>query len=244
MSTARLSTLNNEFKKLERRVSSLERVNQTLNLAFGNITLDGVNGLITVGVSGNIVIDGSNSTITAGDDEIVIDGVNGLITVGAGDRRLNMNNDGSITFITDTTSSYYPIIFYSNEISTELLGLINYRRYAGVSALNTLIFETAESNQTTFTGWAIHRNDQARRVFLETESAVVSGSFSKASLNFSYHGVYGALYVEIDSTSGTGHMRMPQRASDPSTAENGSMYYSTTSAKVRIKEGGTWKDVV
>jgi len=244
MSTARLSTLNNEFKKLERRVSSLERVNQTLNLAFGNITLDGVNGLITVGVSGNIVIDGSSSTITAGDDEIVIDGVNGQITVGAGDRRLNMNNDGTIAFITDTTPSYNPIIFYSNEISTELLGLINYRRYDGVSLLNTQVFETVESNQSTYAGMAIHRNDRVRRVFLEAESTVVSGSFSKASLNFAYDLVQGALYVEIDSTSGTGHMRLPYRASDPSTPFNGTMYYNTTSAKVRIQEGGTWKDVV
>lgn len=84
MAVSRLSRLNDQIKELDRRIRALEYINQTLNLKFGNITLDGENGRI-------LASDGTNNRVS-------IDG-NGVIKVSESGVDVLTATDSQLTFL-------------------------------------------------------------------------------------------------------------------------------------------------
>jgi len=84
MVDSRLSRLSEQIINMKRRLDTLERVNQTLNLRFGNVFLDGENGRITIS-------DGTN-------DRILLDGT-GVIKVSESGVDVKTASDSQLTFL-------------------------------------------------------------------------------------------------------------------------------------------------
>lgn len=80
-----LDSLVKEIRDLRTRVKYLERVNQSKIQTWGNITLNGETGLMTVGSNQEITLDGTNNRIVFKDDNsdnrINLDAQNGVIKV-------------------------------------------------------------------------------------------------------------------------------------------------------------------
>jgi len=77
-------TLLREIRMLARRLSSLETINQSGVLTFGNIILDGANDKVSIGAGSEIVLDGTNKRIlvTDGtDNRVWIDGLTGALKI-------------------------------------------------------------------------------------------------------------------------------------------------------------------
>lgn len=103
MSNLRLDSLMSDITDLRRRLSALERINQTKILSFGNITLNGATGLITVGANDEITIDGANDRIVGkgsdGNNAILIDCANGVIKVAQSGVNVLTATNAQLTFL-------------------------------------------------------------------------------------------------------------------------------------------------
>ena len=109
--STRLDNIMRNIKDLGRRLSALERINQQSILSFGNITLDGVTGLITAGPNAEVTIDGVNGRIVVKDDSLI----NSIALVG---------DDGSLR-ISDTgedvlTEAVGDLAFYFNRATGQI----------------------------------------------------------------------------------------------------------------------------
>lgn len=100
---SRISRLNDQIKELDRRVRALEFINQSLNLQFGNITLDGENGkiLISDGTNDRIQMDGTGTIKVSESGVDVKTATNAQLTFLSTYRQLreaNIHTSGGNTF--------------------------------------------------------------------------------------------------------------------------------------------------
>lgn len=203
-----------DVKMLNRRLLAIESIFQGKLMQYGPITFDAENGRISIYDDTDLL------------NEIVRFDENGMILKTA----------------VDTETSY--IYFYKN---TDLAGKMVYRKYTSGSVdVTNMIMRGYETNTSddrdSYVGWDIY-NGSTRKAFMEMIYSVRSTSFDYAGFNFALDGKSPTFQVIIDNASnGNGYMLMPRRSSDPTTG-GGRMYYNTSTNKVRICDGGGWKDL-
>jgi len=99
----RLESLASDIRRLDSRISAIERVNQQGILQFGDIILDGFTGLITAGANEEITIDGNNKRAvfkdSSGVNRILIDADNGVIKVSQSGTNVLTATDSQLTFL-------------------------------------------------------------------------------------------------------------------------------------------------
>jgi len=103
MADSRLSRINEYIQRLERRISALERINQSKTLQFGNVTLDGTNGRILTsdGTNNRVLLDGTGVIKVSESGVDVLTATNSQLTFLSTFRQLresNIHTSGGNTF--------------------------------------------------------------------------------------------------------------------------------------------------
>lgn len=153
------------------------------------------------------------------------------------------NNNG--IFINGASGTAYSTYLYYIK-DNRYIGLEAFTRYttAGVEVtdLQHAALDGTVGDRDTYNTSNILDANGARLAFLQHNTSYRSNAFNGAALNYSLNNVFGALSVYIDGTAGTGYMRIPRRASDPSGTV-GFLYYNTTTGKFRKYDSGGWSDL-
>lgn len=211
MSATRLSRLNDGLIELEKRVDILERLNQSTNLRFGQILLNGDDGKIQ---------------IFDDDDNLILE-----------------LNEGGMRFyqqqaLGDIFTSYW-------DTNDNVVGATFFGSYSGsiTEFAQWAVDAELASTRLTYHTLEITDADFTRLVFFQFNYNVNAGVFSSADFVFSLSGASSTFAVRITNTSGGGYLELPALASDPGSAISGSLYYNTSSNKLKVKEGGSWRTV-
>lgn len=143
-----------------------------------------------------------------------------------------------------TAGKNYFIFFQKDGENVGAIGLWKYTS-AGVSVSDIILrSQEGESDDSdTYVTMAVYGSGASERYnFYQISKALRAGVLTGYVYNFGVDGQHITPRIDLDG-DGCGSLRIPQRASDPSV-ENARIYYNTTTNKVRICEGSSWKDVV
>lgn len=239
-----INQLTNDVGELKRQVRDL-RTNQTGILRYGDITINGNTNQITLGDPPAIILDSSGYISVLNSSSIQISRIDNtgykLYDI-SGNEITRLDYQGIGIKSTGTTGARY--IYFMN--SGTLLSDFVFQKYTPASAEVTSFFQrtiqSSSDNRVTYTGWQIYKSDQSTRdTFLEMADTYTGGIFTESTLSFSKDGATRSWGVTAETTGGLGYMDLPWRASDP-TAFSGRMYYNTSTGKVRLCEGATFRD--
>lgn len=149
----------------------------------------------------------------------------------------------------DTTSSSW-VEYFVFKKDHEQSGVVSFRRYDNAGTQVTdMVFRgyrrTTDSNSNTYITNDIYNSGGTREVFTQLNIAYVSGIFSSSSWRYAASGTsnYSFGVTITDLTNGYGFIETPTAIADPASARNGTIYYNSSTNKLRKKVNGTWSDV-
>lgn len=211
MSASRLSRLNDGLIEVERRLEILERINQSGRLAFGQILLDGDEGVLQ---------------IMDDDDNVIVE----------------MNPLGIDFFQENAAGNTFNRYF---DINDDLVAYNFFGSYGGNSSefLQATVDTAPSANRIIYQSFEIDDVSSNRLAFLQFNYTYVANAFSSAGLDFGLDGAIASFRIHLNTSGGSGWIKIPEGASDPANPVDGSMYYNTSTGKLKIYESPSWVTV-
>lgn len=125
--------------------------------------------------------------------------------------------------------------------TNSVIGNLSYTSYnpAGtpVREMRMTAVEASGADKATYTSLDIRDAGDTRVGFFQIFTTYVAGVLTSIGLNFAKQGASGVLTAIIDNpaSSGEGYITIGSRASDPTSAPVGSIWYNSTAGKLRGK---------
>lgn len=131
----------------------------------------------------------------------------------------------------------------------EFAGRVVHRRYktppADRSYLDTRAYHNNSMILQSYTQneMSIYSSQNVKTLSLYIANTIYRNNFAFGALYFKLDGQQTTFYVGLSKKTGEGYIILPNDTSDISSTD-GSMYYNSSTGKLRARTNGSWKDVV